>query len=374
MNVIRRLLVYFIVTITLITMIRMYNFHIYIQPRANHLKLKNNSRVKAVFTQVINEVTTSQRNVSPKAKHVRIIPKDIGIYLQKHKDMCRKDWANKIVPQGSKPLCDCIPDTLLGFQPVNISYAPPEETVQRNEQLTTGGHWEPANCTARYKVTVIIPYRGRHNHLSVLLHHLHPKLRGQQLNYTVLVIEQNLPKTFNKAALMNIGYKYAMEMHKPDCVIFHDVDIIPEDGRHFYTCRHQPLHIGAYNNRHMYKIIYSSIFGGATSFRPSTFEKINGFSNRFFGWGGEDDEMGTRVRENGLKIIRDPRAVAGYTIIKHARDKGNIQHDRQDMVHKLFHNRSPRQDGLNSLRFNCQKNRLFPLYTWYLVDVLNDET
>ncbi len=43
---------------------------------------------------------------------------------------------------------------------------------------------------ARHKVAVIIPYRDREEHLSLLLYHLHPMLRKQQLDYTVIVVEQ----------------------------------------------------------------------------------------------------------------------------------------------------------------------------------------
>lgn len=36
---------------------------------------------------------------------------------------------------------------------------------------------------------------------------------------------------------------------------------------------------------------YSNIFGGAGSFTREHFELINGFSNKFWGWGGEDDDL-----------------------------------------------------------------------------------
>jgi len=36
---------------------------------------------------------------------------------------------------------------------------------------------------------------------------------------------------------------------------------------------------------------YTSFFGGVNSFRPDHFQLINGFSNRFYGWGGEDDDL-----------------------------------------------------------------------------------
>ena len=34
--------------------------------------------------------------------------------------------------------------------------------------------------------------------------------------------------------------------------------------------------------------------GGALAIQPSMFTAINGFSNRFWGWGNEDDNMYTR--------------------------------------------------------------------------------
>jgi hypothetical protein len=37
-----------------------------------------------------------------------------------------------------------------------------------------------------------------------------------------------------------------------------------------------------------YRLPYEKIFGGVTEFSREQFEKINGFSNLFFGWGGKD--------------------------------------------------------------------------------------
>ena len=36
---------------------------------------------------------------------------------------------------------------------------------------------------------------------------------------------------------------------------------------------------------------YSGYVGGVISFPPLSYEKINGFSNMYFGWGGEDDDL-----------------------------------------------------------------------------------
>lgn len=38
-------------------------------------------------------------------------------------------------------------------------------------------------------------------------------------------------------------------------------------------------------------------FGGVVAFNKADFEAINGFPNTFWGWGGEDDEMYSRIVE-----------------------------------------------------------------------------
>ena len=42
------------------------------------------------------------------------------------------------------------------------------------------------------------------------------------------------------------------------------------------------------------RLPYSTIFGGAGSLTKEHFKLINGFSNKFWGWGGEDDDLYNR--------------------------------------------------------------------------------
>lgn len=65
-----------------------------------------------------------------------------------------------------------------------------EHLIQENPNITPGGTFKPANCVARYRICIIIPYRDREAHLKSLLHYLHPILQRQELEYRIIVVEQ----------------------------------------------------------------------------------------------------------------------------------------------------------------------------------------
>lgn len=51
------------------------------------------------------------------------------------------------------------------------------------------------------------------------------------------------------------------------------------------------------------RLLYSSAFGGVVTMTPQYFTKVNGYSLQFFGWGGEDDDMGNRYVRNIFEIL-----------------------------------------------------------------------
>jgi len=53
------------------------------------------------------------------------------------------------------------------------------------------------------------------------------------------------------------------------------------------------------------------------------FKTVNGFSNKFWGWGGEDDDMSNRVRVHGYHISRYPATIARYKMMPHRRQPVN---------------------------------------------------
>uniref|UniRef100_A0A1I8JAG0 Glyco_transf_7N domain-containing protein n=1 Tax=Macrostomum lignano TaxID=282301 RepID=A0A1I8JAG0_9PLAT len=156
-----------------------------------------------------------------------------------------------------------------------------------------GGRHRPADCRPSSCVLLLIPYRQRLRHLQVLLRHLHPVMQAQNLCYTIVVAEQHGNATFNKAKLMNAAFLESVKLGKFGCVIFHDVDLIPANRRIPYGCPAYPRHNSVSIDKFGYSLPYKQLVGGVLAMPIRHFLRVNGYSNLFWGWGGEDDDMET---------------------------------------------------------------------------------
>ncbi|XP_047361920.1 beta-1,4-N-acetylgalactosaminyltransferase bre-4-like isoform X2 [Vespa velutina] len=168
---------------------------------------------------------------------------------------------------------------------------------------------------------------------------------------------------FNRAMLMNVGYVEALKERTFDCFIFHDVDLLPEDDRNLYTCPEQPRHMSVAVDKFRYKLPYADLFGGVSAMSREHFKLVNGFSNVFWGWGGEDDDMANRIKAHGLHISRYPANVARYKMLTHKKEKANPK--RYEFLRtgkKRF-----ATDGLSNLQYELIDKQKPKLYTWLLV-------
>ncbi|KAI0212777.1 Beta-1,4-N-acetylgalactosaminyltransferase bre-4 [Lamellibrachia satsuma] len=263
------------------------------------------------------------------------------------------------------PLCACVPSGLKGQLGISVDGTPGAAELAR---VVQGGGWKPTGCRARQRVAIIVPYRDRQQHLELFVRHMHPILQRQMLEYRIFVVEQALPTVFNKAAMMNIGYRVARTVFDFDCVVFHDVDMLTEDDRNFYTCSDQPRHAGAYIDKYGYKLVYDDVFGGVTAFTNEQFLLVNGFSNLFYGWGGEDDDMLKRVLARGFTITRYPQTVARYKMIKHTGDQRNPYNFFGFMYNKYGIDQYE-HDGVNSVEYAIHSVSNKSLYTWIYASI-----
>lgn len=66
-------------------------------------------------------------------------------------------------------------------------------------------------------------------------------------------------EAFNRGMLMNVGFSEAMKADDFTCVIYHDVDLIPEDARNDYGCPSSPRHMSTAVSRMDYKLVLHSM-------------------------------------------------------------------------------------------------------------------
>jgi len=242
------------------------------------------------------------------------------------------------------------------------------------EFVYKGGWWAPLECKERFSTAIIIPFRNREQHLPILLRQLHPILYRQRLHYRIFIIEQNDESTFNRGKLMNVGFSISKKFFPYNCFVFHDVDLIPEDDKIDYGCQTSPTHLSVAVDTFNYKLPYPELFGGVGMFTKADFNKINGFSNSFWLWGGEDDNLFARTKDNGMTLHRQSIEIARYSMMEHNNStERTTAESRTHFLEKsyLFN----KQDGLNTLQYEVNEIIEEQLYTHVKVDLKqkNDE-
>ncbi|XP_026756310.1 beta-1,4-N-acetylgalactosaminyltransferase bre-4-like [Galleria mellonella] len=264
------------------------------------------------------------------------------------------------------PLCDKLPPDL-GPIPVNKTEVELEWVEKKYPEVHWGGRYSPPNCTARYKVAIIVPFRDRQQHLAIFLNHMHPFLMKQQIEYGIFIVEQEGNSEFNRAKLMNVGF---MESQKQkaggwECFIFHDIDLLPLDLRNMYSCPRQPRHMSASIDKLNFKLPYEDIFGGVSAMTLEQFVKVNGFSNKYWGWGGEDDDMFYRLKKMNYHIARYKMSIARYAMLDHKKSAPNPKrYQLLSQTSKIFQN-----DGLSTLEYELVEIVQNHLYTHILANI-----
>lgn len=153
------------------------------------------------------------------------------------------------------------------------------------------------NRNQTHKLGIIVPYRDREQQLKRFLSHMKDYLKD--IEYEIFIIEQSDSKPFNRGKLLNVGYKYALNKGC-DYFVFHDVDMLPENVDYSYS--EKPLHLATHLQEHDYETTFFDYFGGVTMFTKEDFETINGFSNEYWGWGFEDDDLLVRCIESNIDL------------------------------------------------------------------------
>ena len=215
------------------------------------------------------------------------------------------------------------------------------------------------------------------------------KILQPYCNFHIYIIEQSKDGCdFNIGKLKNIGYVLSKLQDKYDHFIFSDIDTIPNYDlmEYFLKTPTKPIALARKGTRYSNKDerIKKPFLGALLSFSSKNFEKVNGYPNNFWGWGGEDDSLINRLIANKISSIYYPKKGAIIDTeegidLKTIDVKDKINSVEKDMVkhEKLYDDFSIwSENGLNTLNYKILERVELNRFTSQIrVDLLkNDDT
>lgn len=193
---------------------------------------------------------------------------------------------------------------------------------------------------------IIIPYRDREVHINCLLLYLNRYFS----HIPVLVVEQSDSEKWNKGLLFNAAVR---EIGREfDYLILSDVDFVPAKSVD-YSPTTVPTLLSTQCSQFGYGQCYPTFFGGVIGLTTDHYTLINGFSNRFRGWGGEDDDLRRRIIAKG--ITPGTREGNRFENFIHPRlDVLGRDRDNPDYNHNLLQLQLPidPDDGISSATYS----------------------
>lgn len=176
--------------------------------------------------------------------------------------------------------------------------------------------------------------------IKCLLTHIDRHKSNKTLKFFILISEQIYPtKFFNRGLLINSAIKFfKTEFGTPTHIIFHDIDILPNDelfDKYIHT--HKSLSLIPLNSPTFKKTYGFKLFTGSAIYMttPEVFIKANGFPNNFWGWGGEDNALHNRYRK--IKVFLKYNKNGDYVNIdKHRVDnKSKLDYLKKNSIRNM---------------------------------------
>lgn len=142
-----------------------------------------------------------------------------------------------------------------------------------------------------HKLGICIPYRNRKEHIEKLIPSLTEHLNKKDIEHSFYVGHQVDDKLFNRGAMKNIAAHHAFN-DGCDYIAWHDVDMSPHDDTVDYSYPTEtPVHIATKLSKYNYSLGYDQYFGGVVLFTKEQAYNTNGYSNDYWDWGQEDDDL-----------------------------------------------------------------------------------
>ena len=134
-----------------------------------------------------------------------------------------------------------------------------------------------------HRLAVIVPFRNRSSELEIFLSHMNSFLKFQSIEHVFMIVNQIDKHRFNRAALINIGFIESRSF--VDYIVMHDIDLLPLNYQElpYKYPENGPLHLASPKYHPIYN--YSTYVGGILMVTCGDFERVNGMSPLYWGWG-----------------------------------------------------------------------------------------
>ncbi|KAK7866962.1 hypothetical protein R5R35_014735 [Gryllus longicercus] len=223
--------------------------------------------------------------------------------------------------------------------------------VVREQKVSDGARTQAS--ASKHKLAVLVPYRDRFEELLEFAPYIHKFLNKQDVNHHIYVLNQVDRYRFNRASLINVGFHESSK----DCdyIAMHDVDLLPMNPHLSYQYpASRPFHVAAPKLHPRYH--YPTFVGGILLIKREDFKRVNGMSNKYWGWGLEDDEFYVRLKEAGLNVSRPTNISTGSEdTFRHLHDRDRRKRDMTKCFNqRAVTRRRDRQTGLLDVSYTIK--------------------
>lgn len=198
-------------------------------------------------------------------------------------------------------------------------------------------------------ISVIVPYRDRKGHLAKFVPWMHNYLKD--LPHQIVIVEQFQKRQFNRGKLINVGFDLLIQGivgAQPTLIVPHDIDMLPRAVDYATPPEKPACLVAVGKDLHHKRVDY---FGGVNLLTTEQFIAINGFSNSYWGWGCEDQDMRMRCINAGLGWMRRPGT---YKFLPHAPSviQPVFKHNRAELDRAIT--MRDFSDGLETLEYTLE--------------------
>ena len=270
-----------------------------------------------------------------------------------------------------------------------------EEINEKYASIFKNQTYFPHHCDSKL-VGIVIPYRNRESILRIFLPLLIDILIKQKVAFRIFIVEQIQNTVFNRGKLLNVGFdlmqKNEWDGIKFSCIIMHDVDLILADETISYQCNTMfPVDLASkvhpvkwsenFKTLKNYtshlkdpKRCLNKSFGGVSMMEIGFFRKVNGFSNLYFGWGGEDDDLRKRIQaydQRNVLELRSKHNEINWVMIGQETNKTAEKNEVNNKRYELLETAEQRmyEDGLKNLQYEIVEKKPLEIASWFKVDI-----